>query len=102
MKYVTFKSSDVTISGNADNVWIFQIAGDMIMNVGVKITLTGGAQAKNIFWQVAGEVVLGTTSHLEGVILSMTGITLQTGASLHGRALAQSAVVLDANAVTKP
>jgi hypothetical protein len=94
--------SDVTISGSADDVWIFQIAGDMNMSSAVNITLAGGAQAKNIFWQVAGEIVLGTTSHFEGVALCMTGITLQTGATVNGRLLAQTAVILDANAVTKP
>lgn len=94
--------SDVTISGGANDVWIFQIAGDLSMSNGVNITLIGGAQAKNIFWQVAGQATLGTTSHFEGILLSMTGINIQTGASFHGRALAQTAVVLDGNAVTKP
>jgi hypothetical protein len=94
--------SDVTISGGADDVWIFQIAGDLSMSNGVNMTLTGGAQAKNIFWQVAGTVTMGTTTHFEGIVLSMTGITIQTGASFHGRALAQTAVVLDGNAITKP
>jgi hypothetical protein len=94
--------SDVTISGGADDVWIFQISGDLTMSAAKNITLTGGAQAKNIFWQVAGEVVIGTNSHFEGVIMSMTGITLQTGASVNGRLLAQTAVILDGNAVVKP
>jgi hypothetical protein len=94
--------SAVTISGSATDVWIFEISGDLTMSSAVNITLTGGALAKNIFWQVAGTVSLGTTSHFEGIILSQTGITLQTGASLNGRALAQTAVVLDGNAVTKP
>lgn len=94
--------SDVTISGSADDVWIFQVAGDLTMSTGINITLTGGAQAKNIFWQVAGEAILGATSHFEGVILSKTGITLQTGATMNGLALAQTAVILDANTVTKP
>ncbi|MCX6253874.1 MAG: ice-binding family protein [Bacteroidia bacterium] len=94
--------SDVTISGSATDIWIFQISGDLTMSSAVNITLSGGAQAKNIFWQVAGQATLGTTSHFEGIILSMTGITFQTGASINGRALAQTAVVLDANAVTKP
>jgi phosphate starvation-inducible protein PhoH len=58
--------------------------------------------AKNIFWQVAGHVTLETTSHFEGIILSQTAITFQTGASMNGRALAQTAVVLDQNAVTTP
>lgn len=94
--------TDLTISGGADDVWIFQIAGDLDLSSAVNITLTGGAQAKNIFWQVAGEVTIGTTAHFEGVVLSMTGITLGRGASINGRALAQTAVILDGNAVTQP
>ncbi len=94
--------SGVTISGGATDVWIFQIAGDLTMSTAVQITLSGGALAKNIFWQVAGQATFGTTSHFEGIILSMTGITFQTGAPINGRALAQTAVVLDANIVTKP
>jgi hypothetical protein len=94
--------SDVTISGGANDVWIFQIAQNMNVSNGVNITLVGGAQAKNIFWQVGGTVTIGTTAHIEGIILSMTGITLQTGASFKGRALAQTAVFLDGNAVVKP
>ena len=94
--------TDVVISGSANDVWIFQISGDLTMSSGVNITLAGGAQAKNIFWQVAGAVTIGTTAHFEGVILSMTGITLQTGASINGRALAQTAVILDGNAVKAP
>jgi hypothetical protein len=94
--------SDVIISGSASDVWIFQIAGDLTMSSAVNVTLSGGAQAKNIFWQVAGQATLGTTSHFEGIILSMTGITFQTGASLNGRALAQTAVVLDGNIITQP
>ena len=94
--------SDITISGDATDVWIFQISGNLSMSSAVKITLIGGAQAKNIFWQVAGEATLGTTSHFEGIILSKTGITFKTAASINGRALAQTAVILDSNAVTKP
>ena len=94
--------SDVTISGGADDVWIFQIAQNLSVSNGVNITLLGGAQAKNIFWQVAGTVQIGTTAHFEGIVLSMTGITLQTGASFKGRALAQTAVVLAGNAVVEP
>jgi hypothetical protein len=94
--------SDVTISGNANDVWIFQIAENLSVSNGVNFTLIGGAQAKNIFWQVAGTVLIGTTAHFEGVVLSMTGITLQTGASFKGRAMSQTAVALDGNAVIKP
>lgn len=94
--------SSMTINGGENDIWIFQIAGNLTLSSSVNITLTGGAQAKNIFWQVAGEVTLGTTAHLEGIVLSMTGITLGTGASMNGRALAQTAVILDGNTVVNP
>lgn len=94
--------SDVTISGSANDVWIFQIAGDLTVSNAVNLTLTGEASANHIFWQVAGTVTIGTTAHFEGNILSKTGITFQTGASFKGRALAQTAVTLDGNAITKP
>lgn len=97
---VTIPTS-ITISGGANDVWIFQIAGNLTMSSAITITLAGGAQAKNIYWQVAGTVTIGTTSSVQGNILSMTGITFQTGASLNGRALAQTAVVMDGNAITK-
>jgi Ice-binding-like/Bacterial Ig-like domain len=93
--------TSIVISGGANDVWIFQIAGNLTMSSAVNITLSGGAQAKNIFWQVAGQATLGTTSHFEGIILSMTGITMQTGATLNGQALAQTAVILDSNVLVK-
>ena len=94
--------SDVTLSGGADDVWIFQIAGNLTASSAVKVILKDGAQAKNIFWQVAGIATLGTTSHFEGIILSKTSIILKTGASLNGRALAQTSVILDKNKVSMP
>jgi len=94
--------TDVTISGGPTAVWIFQVAGTLTMSSAVKITLTGGAQAKNIFWQVAGGATFGTTSHFEGIILGKTGINLKTGASINGRMLAQTAVTLQKNTVTGP
>jgi len=66
------------------------------------VTLSGGAQARNIFWQVAGQVTLGTTSDFKGIILSKTLIAFNTGSAFTGRALAQTAVTLNATAVTQP
>lgn len=94
--------TDVTISGGPNDVWIFQIAGNLTTSTNVKIKLVGGAQAKNIFWQVAGYAIFETNSHFEGIVMSKTGITLNTGASLNGRALAQSAVILNSNTITNP
>jgi len=87
--------SDVTIWGGENDVWIFQISGDLLLSSSFKVLLSGGAQAKNIFWQVAGEVNLGTDSHFEGIILSQTAISLNTGATMNGRALAQTKVILN-------
>jgi len=64
------------------------------------VTLTGGALAKNVFWQTAGGVVIGTTAHSEGTILTKTKIAMNTGASTNGRLLAQTAVTLQKNTVT--
>jgi Ice-binding-like/Bacterial Ig-like domain len=94
--------TDVTLSGSATDVWIFQIAQDLTLSSAVKIHLAGGALPKNIFWQVAGLVDLGTTSHLEGVLLTQTAVTLRTGASVNGRLLAQSAVSIDGSTVVEP
>ena len=97
-------NKNVTLNGGSYDIWIFQISGDLTLASGVNIILAGGAQAKNIFWQVAGGagVNLGTTSHFEGTILAKTAIHLLTGASMNGRALAQTAVTLDQNMVVIP
>jgi len=94
--------ANVTISGAADDVWIFQISNNLDLSTNTSVILAGGAQAKNIYWQVAGSVTLHATSHFEGVVMSQTAITLQTGATMKGRALAQTLVALDDNAITAP
>jgi hypothetical protein len=94
--------TNVTLSGGANDVWIFQISGDLTIAAARSVVMAGGAQARNVFWQVAGQSTLGSTSHFEGTILSKTAITLNTGASLNGRALAQSLVAMDNDAITIP
>jgi len=98
---VLVSAGGVTISGSATDVWIFQIAGNLTLANGAMVTLNGGASASKIFWQVAGQVTLGTTAAMKGIILCQTLIEMQTGATLNGRALAQTAVTLDANTVTQ-
>ena len=92
----------VTLSGGANDVWIFQIAQNLTVGNGVSVNLSGGAQAKNVFWQVAGQTTLGTTSNFKGTILCKTLIALNTGTTMKGRALAQTAVTLGATALTRP
>jgi uncharacterized repeat protein (TIGR02543 family) len=95
-------NTDVTLSGSSNDVWIFQVAGNLTMASAKAVVLIGGAQAKNIFWQVAGHTSIGTTADFKGNILCQTAIILRTGAKLNGRALAQTAVTLDSNDVVKP
>ncbi|MDP3697485.1 MAG: ice-binding family protein [Candidatus Taylorbacteria bacterium] len=92
--------TDLTLNGSETDVWIFQIAGTLDMTAAKNVILSGGAQAKNIFWQVADAVTLGAGSHFEGNILAQTNIARITGATINGRLLAQTAVALQSNVVT--
>ena len=101
-------SSNVTLSGGPNDVWIFQVSGDLNQAPTTQVVLQGGAQAKNIFWQVVGDsqedsdVYIGDTAHFEGIILARTQISLGTKATMKGRLLSQHVVTLDENTVTQP
>jgi hypothetical protein len=95
-------ANSLTFNGSPTDVWILQIAEDVNVGSGASVSLSGGAQAKNIFWQVAGQTILGTSSHVEGVFLCMTLIAFKTGSSMNGAALSQNgAVTLDTATITK-
>jgi hypothetical protein len=90
---------DIYFRGNANDVFIIQIASNLIQAAGKRVTLVGGVQAKNIFWQVAGTVSVGAGSHMEGVILVKTAVTFITGSSINGRVLTQTACALQSATV---
>jgi hypothetical protein len=87
-------SDDITLDGDADDVFIIRTAEDVTQAANTKVILSGGAQAKNIFWQVAGAVIVDAGAHMEGILLVKTAATFKTGASLNGRILAQTACTL--------
>lgn len=95
-------TADLTLEGCPSDVWIFQTTNHLNVSAAKHVLLSRGAQASNVFWQVAGTTTVLPGGHLEGVVLSQAGITLQTNASLHGRALAQTLIALDDNVVTAP
>ncbi|MGD0567754.1 MAG: ice-binding family protein [Candidatus Sulfotelmatobacter sp.] len=84
-------------------MFIFQIGSTLTTIGSTQVILAGGAQAKNVFWQVSSSATLGTNSIFQGTILSLQSVALDTGATLTGRALARNAAVtLDGNMVTAP
>jgi hypothetical protein len=102
---VMLSAGNVTLDaqGNANAVFIFQIGSTLTTIGSTQVVLAGGAQAKNVFWQVASSATLGTNSTFQGTIMALQSITLDTGATLNGRALARNAAVaLDSNPVNAP
>jgi hypothetical protein len=94
--------SDLKLKGGAHGVWIFQVNGDLNMVGGASVILSHSAQAGNVFWQVTGQTTLGTSAHLEGVVLSKTQIVLGTNASVNGKLYSQTAATLQMNTITAP
>ena len=90
--------------GHTNAVWVFQVAGDLTMNTTSHMVLINGARAENVFWQIGGGtgVILNAGAHAEGNILAAKAITMKSGVSLNGRALAQTAVTLIADTITAP
>lgn len=89
--------------GDPNAVWIIQTATTITQAGASNVILSGGAQAKNIFWQVGSSATLGTYSTFKGNILAYTAITINTATSLYGRALAMgAAVTFNGNSSTSP
>jgi hypothetical protein len=89
--------------GDANAVFIFQMASTLITAAASNVVLINGAQAANVFWQVGTSATLGASSNLLGTVLALTSITATTSATVTGRLLASNgAVTLDTNTVTMP
>jgi formylmethanofuran dehydrogenase subunit C len=100
---LAISSGDLTLTGDANAVFIFQMASTLTTTSGRAVILAGGAKSTNVFWQVGSSATLGTTSVFKGTIMANQSITLNTGASLNGRALARiGGVTLNGNAVVMP
>ncbi len=102
------QSGDLTLDGQGDPnaTWIFQIASDFttIGGAGGNVILAGGAQAKNITWQVGSSATIGNGTSFKGNILALTSITMNTGSSIEGKLLARngSVVLSGTNIINSP
>jgi hypothetical protein len=86
--------------GNPNAVFVFQAAATLTTASGSSVVLSGSAQSCNVFWRIGSSATLGTRSALRGTIMAQVSITMTTGASLDGRALARTgAVTLDTNVI---
>ena len=94
--------TSVTLAGSATDFWIFEIAQGLTVSNATNVTLSGGAVASHVVWQVSGQVNLGTTSRFVGIVLGQTSIALGTGASVTGRLFAQTAVSIESSTVIAP
>ena len=99
---VLITSAGTTLTGGPNDTWVFQIAQNLTINNNAKITLLGGAQAKNIFWVVTGQATIGSNADVSGIILSKTLISMNTGSKVTGKLLAQTAVTLNASTIVAP
>jgi len=99
---VLISNAGVTLTGGANDTWVFQIAQNLTVDNSAIITLLGGAQASNIFWVVSGQATLGSSVNFSGNILSKTLISVNTGSTIYGRLLAQTAVTLNASTIIMP
>jgi hypothetical protein len=101
---LAISSGDLTFDakGNTSAVFIIQIASTLTTTSGRKVILAGGASASNIFWQVGASATLGTTSVFKGTIMAMQSISLNTGATIDGKALARSgSITMIGNTIVK-
>jgi hypothetical protein len=101
---LAISSGDLTFDakGDANAVFIIQIASALTTTSGRQVFLSGGASAANIFWQVGSSATFGTTSVFKGTVMAMESITFNTGATLDGKALARKgSIVMEANTIVK-
>jgi hypothetical protein len=94
--------SGTNVTLNGSGVYVLRTDGGITQSADTQVILSGGAQAKNVFWVSAGTVDIGTNATMQGIVLGQTKIAVKTGAKVNGRLLAQTEVTLDANTVVVP
>jgi hypothetical protein len=99
---IYFEGSGMNVGEGDTDIFIIQIAGNLIQAANTQVILTNGALPQNIFWQIAGAASIDAGAHLQGNLLVKTDILFKTGSSLDGRVLAQTACNLQMATITQP
>ena len=92
----------LTLAGPANGVWVFQVSSALTTGTSAQVVMSGGGQAKNVFWQIGSSATIGQTTAFQGNIIAAVSVTLVQGASLNGRALSKAGVTMDTNLITLP
>lgn len=95
-------TGNVTLAGPATGLWVFQIASALTTGTSSQVILSGGALAKNVYWQVGTSATLGQTTIFRGNIVAAVSITMVQGSTLVGRALSKAGVTMDGSTITLP
>ncbi len=93
----------LTLAGTADSIWVFQAASTLTVGSTARVLITGGASSCNVFWQIGSSATIGTGAAFVGTVMASASITANTGATIEGRLLADTAAVtLQSNVITRP
>jgi hypothetical protein len=95
-------TGNVTLAGPANGLWVFQVGTALTTATSSQVVLSGGAQARNVFWQVGTSATLGQTTIFRGNIVAAVSITMVQGSTLVGRALSKAGITMDGNTITLP
>ena len=95
--------NDLKLEGSDTDIWIFKIKGQLRVGTDVHVTLSGGALAKNVFWQVGSDVLIKAKSSMVGTIISQQAFEMKEQSSLEGRAFSKNdKIIMNKNTITKP
>lgn len=89
--------------GNPNSHFIFQIGSTLTTASASSVNLINGAGGCSVFWQIGSSATFGAGTSFVGDVLAQASITMVTGSSLSGRAVALTgAVTLDNSTVAVP
>jgi len=95
-------TGNLELAGPANGLWVFQVATALTTGTSAEVILSGGAEAKNVFWQIGSSATLGQTTIFKGNVIAAVSVTMVQGSSLVGRALSKAGVTMDGASITLP